>query len=433
MSIAVDANNRVVGATYDGAGNTTAVNGTTMTWDAQGRMATAGSDTYSYNPSNQRVYKNGKLFVRGIDGKVVAVYNTSGGLTLSDAWEYFRGRKVGQKEDRLGTVQNGSRFYPYGEEHPATAQDKDKFATYWRDSTGFDYAMNRYYMSAHGRFLSPDPYPGSASAGRSGSWNRYSYTENNPSNAIDPNGLCDTSSIACLRNQQEAEREAGTEETYSSGSGTACTMYAGMFTCSTTYVDDQGEKYSASSSAREITSAQTQSKATTYLAKAVNVAATALDTYSDCRELFSTDEGRRSSNWNPKSFLTQLYDGRPHYISEPSWFISRFGAYQSALTSVLPNSIYGVAIPYYSSFFSPIGIGSSLFVAAGVLINANLLIYHGDRGEHSENADTLIHEMGHVYDIMSLLGSGGSRLSSLPEDAGYNFSLTHRACHFPIP
>jgi RHS repeat-associated protein len=189
MSIAVDANNRVVGATYDGAGNTTVVNGTTMTWDAQGRMATAGSDTYSYNPSNQRVYKNGKLFVRGIDGKVVAIYDTSGGFTMVNAWEYFRGRKVGQKEDRLGTVQNGSRFYPYGEEHPATAQEKDKFATYWRDSTGFDYAMNRYYMSAHGRFLSPDPYPGSASAGRSGSWNRYAYTEGNPVNRTDPTGL----------------------------------------------------------------------------------------------------------------------------------------------------------------------------------------------------------------------------------------------------
>jgi len=190
LSLGVDANNRVVGASYDAAGNTTSVNGVTATWDAQGRMLTASGDTYSYNPSNQRVYRNGRLFVRGLDGKVVGIYSTSGGLALVNTYAYFRGRKVGQKEDRLGTVQNGSRFYPYGEESPATGQDKDKFATYWRDgNTGFDYAMNRYYMSAHGRFLSPDPYPGSATAARSGSWNRYGYTEGNPVDRNDPTGL----------------------------------------------------------------------------------------------------------------------------------------------------------------------------------------------------------------------------------------------------
>jgi len=89
---------------------------------------------------------------------------------------YFAGRKVGQKEDRLGTVQNGSRFYPFGEESASTGNDTDKFATYWRDSnTGLDYAMNRYYQATLGRFLSPDPYRGSASVARSGSWNRYAY------------------------------------------------------------------------------------------------------------------------------------------------------------------------------------------------------------------------------------------------------------------
>ena len=39
-----------------------------------------------------------------------------------------------------------------------TAQDRDKFATYYRDSTTtLDYAQNRYYASTLARFTSPDP------------------------------------------------------------------------------------------------------------------------------------------------------------------------------------------------------------------------------------------------------------------------------------
>jgi uncharacterized protein RhaS with RHS repeats len=50
--------------------------------------------------------------------------------------------------------------------------------------------MNRYYHSALGRFMSPDPFRGSASKARSGSWNRYAYVEGDPANANDPSGLC---------------------------------------------------------------------------------------------------------------------------------------------------------------------------------------------------------------------------------------------------
>jgi len=181
MSIGVDANNRVIGATYDSYGNTTSVNGVTMTWDSGGRMRTStiGQTVthYSYDAENRRVLGPQGTIVRGIDGKPIGS-------------AYFLGRKVGQKIDRLGTVQSGSRFYPYGEESPSTAQNTDKFATYWRDAgTNFDYAMNRYYMSAHGRFLTPDPYRDSATVERSGSWNRYGYVEGNPVNANDPSGL----------------------------------------------------------------------------------------------------------------------------------------------------------------------------------------------------------------------------------------------------
>ena len=67
---------------------------------------------------------------------------------------YFAGRLIGT-QDRLGS--SGS-FYPYGEEYMTTAQNRFKFATYYRDGTALDYAKKRYYWSAMGRFMSADPY-----------------------------------------------------------------------------------------------------------------------------------------------------------------------------------------------------------------------------------------------------------------------------------
>ena len=82
--------------------------------------------------------------------------------------------------------------YPYGVEYSVTANDREKYATYTRDSvTGLDYAMNRYYASQWGRFTSPDPYGGSASPSSPQSWNRYAYAGNDPANSSDPGGLDD--------------------------------------------------------------------------------------------------------------------------------------------------------------------------------------------------------------------------------------------------
>jgi RHS repeat-associated protein len=81
--------------------------------------------------------------------------------------------------DRLGSSRTGgSKYFPYGEEQQVTAQDKDKFATYYRDgTTGLDYAQNRYYANTLGRFTSPDPYMSSGGTADPQSWNRYSYVQ----------------------------------------------------------------------------------------------------------------------------------------------------------------------------------------------------------------------------------------------------------------
>jgi hypothetical protein len=111
--------------------------------------------------------------------------------------------------DRLGSVRANTQgesfaYYPYGEERTNTVNGRDKFATYFRDAVGQDYADQRYYNSGTGRFWTVDP-GGIAAAGpaksdadlggiksadptRPGTWNRYAYTSGDPINFGDPSG-----------------------------------------------------------------------------------------------------------------------------------------------------------------------------------------------------------------------------------------------------
>jgi RHS repeat-associated protein len=122
---------------------------------------------------------------------------------------WFGGKLIqasGQRvvQDRLGTVtvQGGERmrYWPYGEERETAARKRQKWATYWRDESGLDYAMARYQQN--GRFLSPDPYVGSGGPGVPQSWNRYAYVQNDPVNFYDPPGLyiCNPNGPLCGQN-----------------------------------------------------------------------------------------------------------------------------------------------------------------------------------------------------------------------------------------
>jgi RHS repeat-associated protein len=179
---------------------------------------TAGSQSaaYAYDSANQRIYYRNTsgtetIYFYGADGRKVATYTytiiTSNGvpeiqLTQQSENVYFLGKLILAEgslvtTDRLGSVRNGGpgvlgyqAQYPYGVEYTVTANDREKYATYTRDSvTGLDYAMNRYYASQWGRFLSPDPYMAGARPASPQSWNRYAYAENDPINGGDPAGL----------------------------------------------------------------------------------------------------------------------------------------------------------------------------------------------------------------------------------------------------
>ncbi|MBS1859877.1 MAG: hypothetical protein JST11_31190, partial [Acidobacteria bacterium] len=84
-----------------------------------------------------------------------------------------------------------------GEERGTSAEGREKFGTYTRDSSGLDYADQRYYGVGTGRFGTPDPYKASAGVEDPSSWNRYSYVTNDPITFGDPEGLDKTDFVSC--------------------------------------------------------------------------------------------------------------------------------------------------------------------------------------------------------------------------------------------
>ncbi len=117
--------------------------------------------------------------------------------------------------DRLGSVRWSSLggvteyiYFPYGEERTGTSNDTEKFGTYTRDSSGQDYADQRYYGVGTGRFWSVDPGGIRTANPRNPiSWNRYGYAGGDPINRFDPTGRIDqdTESVDDATNDEDCE------------------------------------------------------------------------------------------------------------------------------------------------------------------------------------------------------------------------------------
>jgi RHS repeat-associated protein len=219
-SVSVNAStNRISssGYGYDLNGNLTTMpygaGSMTLTYDVENRVTQAvnsnGTEQYGYSPDNRRVYRklpsgaegSQLIYFYGANGDRLATYNYFGNgiFQIVKTDRYFAGRRLAVM-DRLGSVR-GNKYLPFGEEQPATANDTDKFATYFRDSsTGLDYALNRYYSSTMGRFLTPDPYRSSTRIQDPQGWNQYLYVQNDPTNYIDRSGLdrCPLNSATCI-------------------------------------------------------------------------------------------------------------------------------------------------------------------------------------------------------------------------------------------
>ena len=202
---------------YDPNGNMTTANGRTMTWNAENMITQVASNgkttTFTYGPDGERIKKHQAMSpllkypfgddyeLRGPDGaeQVTKYFNAGFGPIA---------KKVGGTlywlhTDRLGSVnavtddegvQELRRSYrSYGELLGQTGthdeslgyigqRTDDETANGTTDDKGLTYLHARYYDSALGIFLSPDPAEADS--------NTYRYSSNDPANIKDPSGLC---------------------------------------------------------------------------------------------------------------------------------------------------------------------------------------------------------------------------------------------------
>ena len=163
--------------------------------------------------------------IYGMGGELIAEYPANGATNMPQMEYGYRGGELlieggcdvvrwkvsdhlgstRMSVDRTGALANVKRtdYLPFGEEIGAgvgirtAAQGysqgdcwKQKFTGYEKDTeTGLDYAQARYYANVQGRFTGVDGLLGSGEIINPQTWNRYSYSLNNPLLLTDPSGL----------------------------------------------------------------------------------------------------------------------------------------------------------------------------------------------------------------------------------------------------
>ncbi len=218
---------------YDLAGNLTDDCGRTRAYDGNNKMISAYdvgiATSYRYNADGQRVIKTvgtvSTWYIYGMGGELIAEYPANGATNMPQMEYGYRGGELlieggcdvvrWKVSDHLGSTRMSigttgtlasvkrTDYLPFGEEIGATVGIrtalqgysqvdcwKQKFTGYEKDTeTGLDYAQARYYSNVQGRFTSPDPLLSSGKIGTPQSWNRYSYSYNNPLKYTDPSGF----------------------------------------------------------------------------------------------------------------------------------------------------------------------------------------------------------------------------------------------------
>jgi RHS repeat-associated protein len=229
--------NPITGAAiqYDSAGNLTNDGAQIFTYDATGQQTSASSTglQQSYDGDGLRIKKteNGvtTYYVRSsvLGGQVLAeatgsgafrrgyVYMGSQLLALQESnqvmWTHQDPVTKSQRlTNSAGTVVSWVELDPWGAETGGSnnaQQQSHRYNNYERDANGGDDATMRRYEGRWQRFAQPDPYDGSYNLAEPQSFNRYSYTQNDPVNFADPTGLTDDPPPDCGQGR-EARRDA---------------------------------------------------------------------------------------------------------------------------------------------------------------------------------------------------------------------------------
>ncbi len=227
VDLAFDANNRTAGSgvSYDAAGNVTNDGDSSYTYDAENRIITVsgskGTGTYVYNAAGLRIRKttpSGSVdYLYDLAGHVVTEVNASGAWTRVEVYAGSRhiatykdgpaGQTYFSHADWLGTERTRTGMtgttpvetctsLPFGDGQTCTGTNVSPlhFTGKERDSeSDSDYFGARYYISRHGRWLTPDwsarqeavPY---ADLANPQTLNLYAYVGNNPVSRADEDG-----------------------------------------------------------------------------------------------------------------------------------------------------------------------------------------------------------------------------------------------------
>jgi RHS repeat-associated protein len=105
------------------------------------------------------------------------------------ATTYYQSDHLGWRvsTNTSGQVVGQQGTFPFGESWYSSSGNEFVFTSYQRDAeSGLDYAMARYYDSTVGRFCSADPVGGESDDPQT--WNRYTYSRNDPIDVTDPSG-----------------------------------------------------------------------------------------------------------------------------------------------------------------------------------------------------------------------------------------------------
>jgi RHS repeat-associated protein len=212
-SVTANGNNQLSNLTYDAAGQVTKDQySTSYSYDAEGRILSAGTGAYVYDGDGNRVKKTASgtttLYWPGadnlldesnssgstmgaqvrFDGILVWRANSSGGSGEFLFQDHLGSTRV--TADAAGNLRDDSDYQPYGtlyQNYGAAPSDNHYlFTGYESDSeTTSDHATFRNLGMTLGRFNRPDPYDGSYDLTNPQSLNRYAYVLDNPLFFID--------------------------------------------------------------------------------------------------------------------------------------------------------------------------------------------------------------------------------------------------------
>jgi RHS repeat-associated protein len=213
LSYSYDANNRQTSAAngsawtesqiYDGVGRrvqtrvtTSSVTYRTMVFDIFGNDVADYTDSSGGTLERENLYRGGLLAYQTAGSALSYVLQDIQGTTRAVV-DSNTNSAVISRHDYLpfgGEIWAGTGQRTTTQKYATSAWTNDNVRqryglTERDDTTGLDNTLWRKYESLAGRWTSPDPDAGSASITDPQSLNRYSYTQNDPINSVDPTGL----------------------------------------------------------------------------------------------------------------------------------------------------------------------------------------------------------------------------------------------------